>query len=796
MSQHEIEFCRRAVAMGYLDAKQAAQCLEMKKTNSHSSIMQVLLQSRLMSMEQIQVVMRASQQGGSSQPAPQRTLQIQRYHVLQEIGRGGMGVVYKCMDTQLQRVVALKLLLAGDNSHQEDIDRFMREAKATAKFDHPNIVKVYDIGVENGHPYLAMEYITGKSLKEIIAASTLTVKKTVQMMIKICDALHYVHSQGIVHRDLKPANIMVDDKGEPRIMDFGLAKTAESSKKLSRTGALLGTILYMPPEQAQGIHRDVDGRSDIYSLGATLYEILTKRVIFSGKTFQHVLTQILNEEPPSIRKIKPRIPQDLECICFKAIAKKREWRYQTAGEFKEDLIAFANGDVVQASRLNILQSLWRKMLKYSKSPIAISVMIFLISMIILVVSMWKLSGEKRKGIVQKSQETVVKKSRTVSAMDTFFEELRNKMDIVDETQMEKMIANQKKWRDDHVFFYKLASFYFEYAFRSDGGFQRRMQKMEKMIARGKSIRATAQSVLLQNLHDYTREISPSKVNIDKHERSIREILPQERNHGIAQAVHAYNRRQWLHASQFEKNIMRCENIVAVFKSVRAYRPAKKIQITKFRLTYDGKVITPANEFVFIAGENKDKINYSCFTPNGRMLQKVLNRNTLKVESSYDTSTAGGKVKWTRLQMALEAFALLFVTKHYKLGYAIEFPTEADFKLPVVHKNTQNTDTQNFRIQKTKGELFLTYKNKRLSARGEYVFFVAISGKKVVYLCGKDDRSMWEVCYERHSKKRTAQQIFVSNQRNLKMTVSYIEKGFRNFYGKRNFQIIAHKLNKR
>ena len=149
MSQQEIDFCRKAVAMGYLDANQASQCLEIKKTNSHSSIMQLLLQSRLMTMEQIQIVMRASQQVQKTTTSrqQQQVPHIQRYRILQEVGRGGMGVVYQCMDTQLQRVVAVKLLLAGEHSNQEDIDRFMREAKATAKLDHPNIVKVYDISL-------------------------------------------------------------------------------------------------------------------------------------------------------------------------------------------------------------------------------------------------------------------------------------------------------------------------------------------------------------------------------------------------------------------------------------------------------------------------------------------------------------------------------------------------------------------------------------------------------------------------------------------------------------------------
>ncbi len=260
------------------------------------------------------------------------------FKILAELGRGGMGCVYKAFDTKLERVVALKVLISQNQANEKQMQRFLIEARATAKLIHPNIVRVYEIGCENGIAFFTMDCIDGLSFKEMITSKKLNQSKSLTIMKKVCEAMYYAHQNGIVHRDLKPANIMIDKKGEPYVMDFGLAKTLNSDKKLSKTGMIMGTLLYMPPEQAEGRHREIDQRSDIYSLGAIVYQIVTGRVPHYDNATFTLLKKITQDpiQPPSTL-VKSRQAKDLDYICFKALAKKKVNRYENAKKLAQDL---------------------------------------------------------------------------------------------------------------------------------------------------------------------------------------------------------------------------------------------------------------------------------------------------------------------------------------------------------------------------------------------------------------------------------------------------------------------------
>lgn len=262
--------------------------------------------------------------------------QIGHYKILDKLGEGGMGVVYKAQDTKLKRIVALKFLPLDRLGTGEEKDRFIREAQAAAALNHPNIATIYSIDEEEGHLYISMEYIEGESLKEKTADAPLKLKKALDIAAQTALGLQAAHEQGVVHRDIKSSNIMVTPKGQVKIMDFGLAKFSGSSL-LTKAGTTLGTIAYMSPEQAQG--EQVDLRTDIWAFGVVLYEIVTGQMPFKGDYDQALVYSILNEEPEPLSALRSRVPLELERIVEKCLAKDVAARYQNASELPVDLKA-------------------------------------------------------------------------------------------------------------------------------------------------------------------------------------------------------------------------------------------------------------------------------------------------------------------------------------------------------------------------------------------------------------------------------------------------------------------------
>jgi predicted Ser/Thr protein kinase len=280
------------------------------------------------------------------------------FEIVCEIGRGGMGVVFKARERGLNRVVALKMILPGHLASPEDRERFQREAQATAILQHPNIVTILSVGQIDERHYYSMDYIEGPSLSQRLAEGPLPCKATARYVAILARAMHHAHQHGILHRDLKPSNILIDDADQPHITDFGLAKQLRGEAGKTRTGAILGTPGYMSPEQAEG-RKDLGPESDVYGLGAILYECLTGKPPFQADSPLDTILQVLDREPTPPRELRPDIDRDLETVCLKCLAKDPRDRYPSALKLAEDLERYLAGESIEASSLNMMDRLAR-----------------------------------------------------------------------------------------------------------------------------------------------------------------------------------------------------------------------------------------------------------------------------------------------------------------------------------------------------------------------------------------------------------------------------------------------------
>jgi tRNA A-37 threonylcarbamoyl transferase component Bud32 len=272
------------------------------------------------------------------------------YELLEEIGRGGMGIVYRARQKSLDRIVAVKMLLRRDLATVADLARFRSEAEAAARLDHPGIVSIFEVGECGGHPFYSMRFIEGTTLAKRLAAGPLPPREAATILATVAAAVDAAHGRGVLHRDLKPSNILIDAAGNPHVSDFGLAKRIEQDQDVTHTGAILGTPCYMSPEQAAGSRGDVGPTSDVWSLGAILYQTLTGRPPFQASNPMDTLLAVLESDPPLPRSFDPGVNRDLEMIALKSLQKPQDLRYASAAALAADLRSFLAGEPVAARR--------------------------------------------------------------------------------------------------------------------------------------------------------------------------------------------------------------------------------------------------------------------------------------------------------------------------------------------------------------------------------------------------------------------------------------------------------------
>lgn len=295
----------------------------------------------------------SSAAGGAGLPA------IPGYEVLSEVGEGGMGVVYKARQLGLNRVVALKMIRGGAHAGSAERERFKAEAEAAARLHHPNVVQIYDVGEHAGQPFLSVEYVDGGNLAQQLAGGPLAARQAAELLAALAGAVQSAHGRGIIHRDLKPANVLLDKGGVAKVTDFGLAKRLDGGAGQTKTGAVLGTPSYMAPEQAEGRNREVGPATDVWALGAILYECLTGRPPFLGTSVLETLEQVKSQEPVPPRLLRPGVPRELETICLKCLQKQPGRRYDSAAALADDLGRYLGGEPIHARSYSVLERLAR-----------------------------------------------------------------------------------------------------------------------------------------------------------------------------------------------------------------------------------------------------------------------------------------------------------------------------------------------------------------------------------------------------------------------------------------------------
>jgi WD40 repeat protein/serine/threonine protein kinase len=376
---------------------------------------------------------------GSRGPAevtsPTRVRYFGDYEIIREIARGGMGVVFQARQVSLNRPVALKMILAGQLANETDVKRFYTEAEAAANLDHPGIVPIYEVGQHEGQHYFSMGYVEGQSLSHRLADGPLPPREAAELMVKVTEAIEFAHQRCVIHRDLKPANVLLDKKGNPRVTDFGLAKQLASDSQLTGSGQMMGTPSYMPPEQTSNRRGEVGPAADVYSLGATLYALVTGRPPFQAATPMDTVIQVVSDEPVPPRRLNASVPLDLETICLKCLGKEPGKRYASAAALADDLGRYLAGEPIIARPVGRFEKTWRWCRRNPSLALASSLAIAALAAVTVVSLVFAVEQTKAKnqikGLANNLQSALDKSENLAGELKTSLKESERRLAILD-----------------------------------------------------------------------------------------------------------------------------------------------------------------------------------------------------------------------------------------------------------------------------------------------------------------------------------------------------------------------------